>query len=127
MKKSILFFIVLAIVNTSCRSLTSTTYIKANDSFVLGNNKHGAFNVDMKNASTNNLEVYHAPIDGGKHSTVIVKPNESVKVKVDAKWNKRIESCSRNKNLFSQQEANRCGDGRKSINRRTFLHRQIGR
>jgi hypothetical protein len=84
MKKSILFFIVLAIVNTSCRSLTSTTYIKANDSFVLGNNKHRAFNVDMKNASINNLEVYHAPIDGGKHSTVIVKPNESVKVKVDA-------------------------------------------
>ncbi len=96
MKKSILYFIVLAIVNTSCRSLTSTTYIKANDSFVLGNNKHGAFNVDMKNASLNDLEVYHAPIGGGKHSTVIVKPSESVKLKVDANTALIIDNKSNN-------------------------------
>jgi hypothetical protein len=87
MKKSIISFVVLTILNFSCnsfRNLSSTTYIKANQSFVLGNNEHGTFKASMKNVSSNNLEVYQAPIAGGKHSIVIVKPNESVNVKIDS-------------------------------------------
>jgi hypothetical protein len=72
---------------TSCGvfgSLTSNTLIEPNNSFVLGNNQHGTFQVKLKNVSKNNLEVYHAPITGGKHSSQMVKPSQVVTVKVDA-------------------------------------------
>jgi hypothetical protein len=87
MKKFILFFALITIISVSCnsfRKLTSTTYIKAHESFVLGNNEHGTFKASMKNVSSNELEVYQAPIAGGKHSTVIVKPNASVNVNIDS-------------------------------------------
>jgi hypothetical protein len=77
-----LYFFLLALL--SACALHSNTTIKANDSFILGNNPHGTFKVKLENVSKNNLEVYHAPIAGGKHSTVIVKPNEKVSLKVDA-------------------------------------------
>lgn len=80
--KTILTTLLLATIFTSC-SLTSNTIIKPNDSFVLGNNEHGSFKVSLKNVSKNNLEVYHAPIEGGKHSSQKVKPNEYATVKVD--------------------------------------------
>jgi len=80
--KKILSALALAVVFTSC-SLTSNTIIKPNDSFVLGNNQHGSFKVKLKNVSKNNLEVYHAPISGGKHSSQNVKPNQNTTIKVD--------------------------------------------
>jgi hypothetical protein len=80
--KTILTTLVLATIFASC-SLTSNTIIKPNDSFVLGNNQHGSFKVKLKNVSKNNLEVYHAPVAGGKHSSQKVKPNESATVSVD--------------------------------------------
>ena len=80
--KTILTTLLLAIVLTSC-SLTSNTIIKPNESFVLGNNEHGSFKVKLKNVSKNNLEVYHAPIEGGKHSSQKVKPNDYATFKVD--------------------------------------------
>jgi hypothetical protein len=82
MIKYLCFFLV--IILSACATLTSNTIIKANDSFILGNNQHGIFKVKLENVSKNNLEVYHAPIAGGKHSTVIVKPNDKVSLKVDA-------------------------------------------
>ena len=91
--KSLSFtLIALALLSTSCRTLTSTTYIKANDSFILGNNEHGSFSVKLKNASTNDLELWRAPIDGGRHSPVTVKPNETVKVSVEKNTALRIEN-----------------------------------
>ena len=83
MKKLIIVCIAFAISATSCRSLTSNTTIKPNDSFVLGNNEHGSFSVKLKNVSANDLTVYLAPINGGTHSPQAVKPNQSVSVKVD--------------------------------------------
>ncbi|WP_298221162.1 hypothetical protein [Flavobacterium sp.] len=80
--KNLFTTLLLAILLASC-SLTSNTIIKPNDSFVLGNNEHGSFKVKLKNVSKNNIEVYHAPIAGGKHSSQKVKPNESATVKVD--------------------------------------------
>lgn len=80
MTKYLYFFLALL----SAYALHSNTTIKANDSFILGNNQHGTFKVKLENVSKNNLEIYHAPIAGGKHSTVIVKPNEKVSLKVDA-------------------------------------------
>lgn len=78
--QSILVLFILVI--TSCASLTSNTIIEPNNSFILGNNEHGNFTVKLRNVSRNNLEVFHAPINGGKHSSQIVKPNEQVTVKV---------------------------------------------
>ncbi len=86
------FIITLAFISTSCRTLSSTTYIKAQDSFILGNNEHGKFSVKLKNASTTDLELWKAPLGGGRHSQVIVKPSETVKVSVDKNTALRIEN-----------------------------------
>ncbi len=81
MKKMIFAAIVCCTI--SCSTLTSTTSIKPKESFVLGNNEHGKAAVRLKNISNSDIEVYHAPIGGGKHSTVIVKPQETVNVKIE--------------------------------------------
>ena len=64
-------------------SLTSTTTIGPQNSFVLGDNQHGAFRVDLKNISPNPLSIHLAPIDGGTHSLVVVQPNQKASLKVD--------------------------------------------
>lgn len=87
----------LALIITSCSvfgSLTSNTTIKPNDSFVLGNNEHGTFKVKLKNVSNHNLKLFMAPIDGGTHSPIIVKPNETVSVKADCNTALVIENKS---------------------------------
>lgn len=83
MKQAITLLLAVLVFITSCKTLTSTTMIQPNKSFVLGNNEHGAAKVKLKNISPNDIEVYHAPINGGKHSSQIVKPNETVTVKVE--------------------------------------------
>jgi len=72
------------LILTSCSTLHSTTTIKPMDSFILGNNKHGSFKVQLKNISKNNIEVYQAPIDGGQHSFLIIKPNDKVNLHVES-------------------------------------------
>ena len=89
--------IILSLIITSCSvfgSLTSNTTIKPNDSFILGNNEHGTFKVKLKNVSNHDLKLYMAPIDGGTHSPVMVKPNESVTVKADRNTSLVIENKS---------------------------------
>ena len=88
------FIITLAFVTTSCRTLTSTTYIKAQDSFILGNNEHGGYSVRLKNVSANEVQLWKAPIGGGRHSPVTVKPNETIKTNVDKNTALRIENKS---------------------------------
>jgi hypothetical protein len=73
---------VLSLVAASCR-LTSTTNIEANQTFLLGNNPHGVFRARVKNISKNDVTVYRAPIDGGRHSFETIKPGETIKVKVE--------------------------------------------
>lgn len=92
MKKLLVSFLLLTLAFTACKTLTSTTDIKANDAFILGNNEHGEFNVRLKNVSTNNLEIWRTPIEGGKHSMLIVKPNETVKVNVEKNTALRINN-----------------------------------
>jgi hypothetical protein len=82
MKNLIIFSLALVAFTSSC-ALTSNTIIKANDSFILGNNQHGSFSVKLKNVSKENITVYQAPIGGGTHSPNIVKPNQVVRVSVD--------------------------------------------
>jgi len=80
--KYLFSIVALAMLFSSC-ALNSNTTIKPNVSFVLGNNEHGSFKVKLKNVSKNELEVYHAPIDGGRHSSQNVKPDESIRIRVD--------------------------------------------
>jgi hypothetical protein len=68
----------------SCSTLNSTTVIKPNDSFILGNNQHGSFKVKLQNVSKNEIEIYQAPINGGKHSSQIVKPDNKAVISVEA-------------------------------------------
>lgn len=84
--KKLLVLSVLLLSAISCGvfdSLTSNTTIGPRDKFVLGDNKHNAFKSSVKNEGTTILKVYHAPIDGGTHSPLFLKPTESTTVKVD--------------------------------------------
>lgn len=84
--KTIITTLVLGILLTSCSifsSLNSNTSIKPNDSFILGNNEHGTFKVKLKNVSNHELKIFMAPIAGGTHSPVMVKPNETLTVKAE--------------------------------------------
>lgn len=79
------FFACLVLLHftAGCSSVTSNTTIKPKDSFLLGGNQHGAFQVQLKNVSRTALDVYHAPVDGGKHSSQTVQAGERITVKVD--------------------------------------------
>lgn len=83
MKKAVFFFLLLVLFS-SCRSLKSTTYIRPYDSFVLGNNEHGSFKVQLKNTAPYPLEVYLAPVGGGKHSSQMVGVGQFVSVSVQS-------------------------------------------
>jgi hypothetical protein len=83
MKKLIIVCIAIIAFTTSCTTLTSVATIKGNDSFILGNNKHSAYSVSLKNTSSKDVTVYHAPIGGGTHTYEVVKPNQKVTVKVE--------------------------------------------
>lgn len=80
-----LFLLAFALLTltSSCGVLHSNTFIDPNKRFILGNNEHGAFKVKLKNVSKREINVYHAPINGGKHSPQTVQPNQSVTVRVD--------------------------------------------
>jgi hypothetical protein len=83
MKQTITLLVSVVFFFSACKTLTSTTTIKPNEKFVLGNNEHGKAKVKLKNISPNDIEVYHAPINGGKHSSQWVKPKETVIVYIE--------------------------------------------
>ena len=85
MKTLITLFATL-LLTTSCGvfcSLNSNTSIKPKESFVLGNNEHGSFKTHLKNEGVTLLKVYQAPIGGGTHSPILIKPQETAFVKTE--------------------------------------------
>jgi hypothetical protein len=97
MRKKYLLFFLVAFNLMSClpvKILNSTTYIKANDEFILGNNIHGKFYADVTNASNFDLIIWQYPNDGGRHSPLTLKPSMSTKVNVDENTSLRIENHS---------------------------------
>lgn len=76
--------LIMSATFASCGSLTSTTYIPPQQSFELGKNAHDPFSAKVKNRSNHPIELHRAPIEGGKHSFVTLKPGEEVKVKVES-------------------------------------------
>lgn len=90
--------IAIGISMTSClsfRTLHSTTYIKAADAFILGDNEHGIFRATVTNASQVPIDIWQYPLTGGKHSLVTLRPSEKAKVKVDANTSIHIENSSK--------------------------------
>lgn len=80
---------------TSCmpfKSLNSTTYIKANDEFILGNNEHGKFYVSVTNTSDVEITIWQYPIAGGKHSPLVLKGSSTCKMTVDKNTSLRFEN-----------------------------------
>lgn len=97
MKKRYLVLLFLAFNLASCatfKTLNSTTYIKANDEFILGNNDHGKFSANVTNTSNVDVTIWQYPNNGGRHSPIILKPNISAKVNVDKNTSLRIENPS---------------------------------
>jgi hypothetical protein len=82
MKKLLFILFTFTLLATSCRSLTSHTYIKAYDNFVLGDNEHGGYEVKMRNTSRINLAVYQKAKDGSIDTQMVAKPNEWITLKV---------------------------------------------
>ena len=85
MKKK-LALVVLVLSTFSCGvfgSLNSNTSIKPFEKFVLGNNEHGSFKTQLKNEGVTVLKVYQAPIAGGTHSSILIKPKESTTIKTE--------------------------------------------
>ena len=80
---SIFFIAILAMSCSPFRTLNSTTNIKANDAFILGNNKHREFYASVSNISNSEITIWQYPIDGGRHSPIALNGLSSVKVRVD--------------------------------------------
>jgi hypothetical protein len=95
MNRILFFFLLVVSLGTSCipfQTLNSTTYIKPNDSFILGNNVHGRFSVRVTNTSVTPITLWQCPIEGGKHSPKTLEPAATVKVKVDKNTALKIEN-----------------------------------
>ncbi len=56
--------------------LTSTTIIEANQSFVLGEGKHGGYNAKLVNKGNVEIEIFTENEDGEKKSVGVLKPQE---------------------------------------------------
>jgi len=97
MRKKCLALLFVAFNFVSCipfNSLNSTTNIKANDEFILGNNIHGKFYANVTNISNYEIIIWQYPSDGGRHSPITLKPSMSAKVKVDKNTSLRFENHS---------------------------------
>ncbi|HEU4470603.1 MAG TPA: hypothetical protein VFR58_05955 [Flavisolibacter sp.] len=80
--KAFYTLLAISVVFASCKTLNSTTTIKPNDSFLLGNNVHGSFRASLKNLSNGPVEVCQKPVDGDMVTLQTVAPNERVSVSV---------------------------------------------
>lgn len=97
MKKQLFLLALLVMLGTTaCNTLHSVTTIEPQNSFVLGNNEHNKFSVQLTNQGNNPLEIWRTPISGGKHSYLKVLPNEKVSIKVEKNTALRIENNSNN-------------------------------
>jgi len=94
-KYLLLFLVTFNLVSClSFNKLGSTTYIKANDEFILGNNVHGKFHVSVTNISNFEVIIWQYPNDGGKHSPMTLKPSQRTQINVDKNTSLRFENHS---------------------------------
>jgi phosphoribosylformylglycinamidine (FGAM) synthase-like amidotransferase family enzyme len=97
MRNSIFYFATSLVLLSACslfQTLHSTTYIKAENAFILGNNEHGKFSADVTNTSNQEITVWQCPISGGQHSPMVLKSKERTKLVVEKNTALRIENAS---------------------------------
>jgi hypothetical protein len=94
MKLPIATVLIALLFAISCKTLTSTTTIGANNSFVLGNNTHRPFSVQLKNISRSDIVVHQEPISGGQHSFETIKPRQTLHIYADKDTGLVIENKS---------------------------------
>ena len=82
MKKHFLFALLVGL--SACRSLTSVTYIKRGESFVLGDNPHGNYSITARNQDAAPVEVFRTGADGAKVSLGVLTTGKSTQVDVPA-------------------------------------------
>lgn len=81
--KSIMFVSLLSMLCFSCSTLSSTTYIKANESFVLGANKnHASYKATVKNIRAADVKVVQISEDGLATDLGVLKAKESASYRV---------------------------------------------
>ncbi len=92
---SSVIFLLFAV--SSClpfKALNSTTYIKAKDTFILGNNEHGRFYVKVTNTSKQEITLWQCPISGGKHSPFVLTGLSTAKINVEKNTSLKFENAS---------------------------------
>ncbi len=82
MKNALFMLFILSLLLASCRSLTSVTSIKANESFILGNNPHGGYFVKLRNTAKQDLTIIQSDLDGKVKSTTVAKSKEWLNLQV---------------------------------------------
>ncbi len=85
MKKLILSSVVIfALVGMilAFNSLKSTTYIKPNESFVLGKNKHNGYRANLKNKGKVDIQVFIKREGQNQKSLGVLKPSQKGSFKI---------------------------------------------
>ena len=77
-----LWILSLLLLSTGC-AFKSTTYIKPNDRFILGDNPHGKVRLKLTNTSNQTIFTENHPIDGGSHSPTSINAGKTKRVKVE--------------------------------------------
>jgi hypothetical protein len=97
MRNSVFSVSFLLFVLSSClpfKTLNSTTYIKANDAFILGNNEHGKFYAKVTNTSMYEITIWQCPITGGQHSPIVLRSLSTEKITVGKNTSLKFENGS---------------------------------
>ncbi|MFN5169939.1 MAG: hypothetical protein ACK5DD_09950 [Cyclobacteriaceae bacterium] len=77
-------FLTLALMTAGCavfQTINSVTSIDANNSFVLGNNAHNPFRVQLTNISQFPVVVYQKPLTGEAVLAKTVAPGQSIEIR----------------------------------------------
>jgi hypothetical protein len=82
--KRIGFFVLLVLGLPACKSLTSTTTIDPNKSFVLGDGPHGGYTAQIKNVGADAIEVMQSDRNGKVTALGSLQRRESGEYKVGA-------------------------------------------
>jgi hypothetical protein len=85
MRNQIFMLCALIGLLSSCRSssvLNSITTIPPQQSFVLGEGKHGGYDIRLQNTSANDLTVRQVSLDGTVEKTIVAPPDKWVALNV---------------------------------------------
>lgn len=78
------FFVLLVLSLPACKSLTSTTTIDPNKSFVLGDGPHGSYSAQIKNVGADAIEIMQSDRNGKVTALGSLQRGESGKYQVGA-------------------------------------------